>query len=204
MVIVDKQEAIRRPVVRVGTVVTKLVDDRRRFLSFYYSFLVILFLVGVALCVWAGCVDGDPMVAAVLYFGFVGGIMGYLTLRLVARSSACWLYPEERLIQVRRTLFGLCVRRRWIDLAHADLVVKPARIRVNRLTGNPLAWLVFLAMLPLGVLGMLIGLEMEKLRLGDASALCVVTPQKGVVLICVVAGTGDVLDPLLRMFDPIS
>ncbi len=202
MVIVDMQDAIRRPVLHVGTAVTKLVDDRRRFLVFYYSTLALLLLVGVALCVWAGYEDQDALTVAVMYFGFVGGIMGYLTLRLIARSTACWFYPEQRLVQVRRTLFGLCVRRRWIDLAHAELVTKPARIRVVRMTENPLAWLVFFAMLPLGVLGALIGLEMEKQHLGDATALCVVTSERREETVAVVAGPGEGLARVLQMFAP--
>lgn len=204
MRIVDERDAIRRPELRERGGIITLIDQRRRFLTIFYGMFVVLMMTGTILCVVSAQQGGDPLLVGVLFFGFMGGVMGYITLRCVARSCACRLYPQEQLVQFRRTWFGLCTARKWIDVSHAALIVEPARLRGTRITHNPLAWVVFVALIPLGVLGWLFGVAMERQVLIPGQALSVQSPQGHIEVVVVVAAKGDVAGEILKLFTTAS
>lgn len=173
MVIVDERDAVWNPVVRTGGGVVKLVDDRRRKLAAFFSAYAVMLLIGLVLCALVIRAGIDVMVVVAFYFGFVGGLMTYYGVFKLGRARACWVYPAESLVLLRRTWFGLCYRKRWFDLSQGALVEATARLRGKRNTRNPLAWLTLPVLLLLGPLGLLFGVALERQVLLDARVLCI-------------------------------
>ena len=194
MVIVKEHEGIGRPRIRYQTNVLKLVDDRRRVQWVFYGIFGFLLAAGVYLCLWLARQGQDPTLGGVIYFGFVGGTLGYYAVAHVARSQACWVYPAESLIQVRRTIFGYCYHGRWIDLTHASLFDQSARLRGDRAARDPVAWLAVIASIPLGMFGVFLGTAIEQQVLLEASALCVRYQSGHVEVVVVVRGREKILE----------